>query len=69
MEGSIDHKSAIIDKACIIKCFKCFVIHILLVEAEERLQRTKTHIINGCGVLNENGLHGLIRLMELFGKD
>lgn len=38
VEGRINHKSAIIDEACIIKCFKCFVIHILLVEAEEGLQ-------------------------------
>lgn len=38
MEVCINHKSAIIDKACIIECFKCFVIHILLTEAEEYLQ-------------------------------
>lgn len=38
VEVAINHESAVVDKACIIECFECFVIHILLAEAEEHLQ-------------------------------
>ena len=43
VEVAVNHESAIVDQACIIEGFECFVIHVLLKEAEEHLQSEQTH--------------------------
>lgn len=40
---AVDHKSAVVDQACIIEGFERFIIHVLLEEAEEHLQSEQTH--------------------------
>ena len=43
VEVGVDHKSAVVDKARVVEGSECFVIHVLLTEAEEHLQSEQSH--------------------------